>query len=411
MTTIEVPSAIRQRVPVLVAGLVDCEDELREALDRQQEVEVVGRQYHVTGADDGLAGAAPAVVLLGVPGEYGDSFARFSLQMDVEALRKHTEAPIVLLVSSASPELLEDALELGVTDVLVLPRMLDTVAFAVRKASQGAGRPAAPESNGERERRGQMVIVFSPKGGTGKTVLSTNLAATAARNGRSVLLVDLDLQFGDAGMMLGLTPSKTIHDLVTAPGELDAEKLAGYTTEHSSGLHLLAAPPTPEDADTVTEAKVAEILGVARTAYDVVVLDTSPFFYGPLLGTLGDIDRLLLVCGLDAPTMKNVRLGLRTLQLLSFPSTRLDLVLNRISPNGDVTKEQVEGVVGRPVRFEVPQDPAVLKAVNRGEPAALLDPDGAFATAIRGIEAAVMPAAGGPASPADSKRRFLRRAR
>ena len=83
------------------------------------------------------------------------------------------------------------------------------------------------------------MTVFSPKGGTGKTVMSTNLASAFAKHGgKKTLLLDLDLQFGDAAIMLGIEPDKTIYDLVVAPGELDPEKLAGYTTRHAAGVEV-----------------------------------------------------------------------------------------------------------------------------------------------------------------------------
>ena len=109
--------------------------------------------------------------------------------------------------------------------------------------------------------------MFSPKGGTGKTVIATNLAAALAKaEARRTLLLDLDLQFGDAAIMLGIEPEKTIYDLVVAPGELDPEKLAGYTTKHTCGLDILPAPLRPEDAELVTEAKLGRLLEVARAS-------------------------------------------------------------------------------------------------------------------------------------------------
>src|SRR6185369_16760638 len=210
---------------------------------------------------------------------------------------EHTQAPVILLASGEASALLEQALEADVSDVLLLPQMTENVVFAIRKASHSG-------------RRARVVTVFSPKGGTGKTVTATNLASTFAKyEGKNTLLLDLDLQFGDAAIMLGLEPEKTIYDLVVAPGELDSEKLAGYITRHASGLDILPAPLRPEDAELVTEAKLARLLEVARESYDVIVVDTSPFFHGPMLATLDRTDELLLVCGLDVPTLKNVRLS------------------------------------------------------------------------------------------------------
>jgi pilus assembly protein CpaE len=230
------------------------------------------------------------------------------------------------------------------------------------------------------------VTVFSPKGGTGKTVTATNLAASFAKyEQKRTLLLDLDLQFGDAAIMLGLEPEKTIYDLVVAPGELDSEKLAGYITKHTSGLDILPAPLRPEDAELVTETKLARLLEVARESYDVIVVDTSPFFHGPMLATLDRTDELLMLCGLDVPTLKNVRLSMQTLELLSFPRSRIRFVLNRANSKVGMKKSEVEGALDVKIGFEVPSDRAVPLGVNRGAPPAVADTGSDFAKAIRAV--------------------------
>lgn len=191
--------------------------------------------------------------------------------------------------------------------------------------------------------------------------------------------------------MLGIEPEKTIFDLVTAPGELDPEKLAGYTTLHSSGLDILPAPLHPEDAELVTEAKVARLLEVARSSYDAIVVDTSPFFHGPMLSTLDRTDELLLLCGLDVPTLKNVRLALGTLSLLSFPQTRIRVVLNRSNSKVGMKQREVEAALEQKVRFEIPSDRAVPISVNRGAPVVLSDPGSDFAKALREMAKGVLP--------------------
>ena len=154
-----------------------------------------------------------------------------SFPAGVAAIREHTRSPIVIIASGESSALLEEALDAeGVADVLLLPQLTENVVFALRKAGH-AGRRLASEGS-EHARQGRIITVFSPKGGTGKTVTATNLAASFAKHeAKRTLLLDLDLQFGDAAIMLGLEPEKTIYDLVVAPGELDSEKLAGYVHE------------------------------------------------------------------------------------------------------------------------------------------------------------------------------------
>ena len=167
----------------------------------------------------------------------------------------------------------------------------------------------------------------------------------------------------------GSSPSKTIYDLVVAPGELDSEKLAGYITKHTCGLDVLPAPLRPEDAELVTESKLARLLEVARESYDVIVVDTSPFFHGPMLATLDRTDELMMICGLDVPTLKNVRLSLQTLELLSFPASRIRFVLNRANSKVGMKKSEVEGALDVKIGFEVPSDRAVPLGVNRGDAA------------------------------------------
>ena len=285
--------------------------------------------------------------------------------------------------------MLEQALDADVADVLLLPQLVENVVFAIRKATHS--RAHAPAAGGS-GRHGRIVTVFSPKGGTGKTVTATNLATALAKfEQRKTLLLDLDLQFGDAAIMLGIEPEKTIYDLVVAPGELDTEKLAGYTTKHLSGLDVLPAPLRPEDAELVTEAKLGRLLEVARESYDCIVVDTSPFFHGPMLATLDRTDELLLLSSLDVPTLKNLRLALQTLELLSFPKQRIRIVLNRSNSKVGMKQNEVESALGMKVRYEVPSDRAVPLAVNRGKPV-VLDEEGAdVSRAIRSMAKNLFP--------------------
>jgi pilus assembly protein CpaE len=386
--------ATREQVRIFVTGSCEGLDDLRDALEQHTEIELVGSNEGVADSAGVLAGGHLEVVL------HATRSPRLPLD-ELAAIREYTPAPVIVVASNATSELLGEALEADVADVLPLPQMADNVVFAIRKASKSGGRPAAAPS-----RRGRIVTVFSPKGGTGKTVLSTNLAAAFAKEeGKRTLLVDLDLQFGDTAIMLGLEPQKTIHDLVVAPGQLDSEKLAGYVTGHASGLDILPAPVRPEDAELVTEAKLARLLEVARESYDVIVVDTSPFFYGPMLVTLDRTDELLLVCGLEVTTLKNVRLALQTLELLSFPAKRVGVVLNRANSKVGMKRSEVEAALETKVRFEVPSDRQVPLCVNRGNPAVLNEAGSSFSKAVREMAKALVPADAAKAR----KRRMFRR--
>jgi pilus assembly protein CpaE len=359
---------------VYITGSCEGLAEIIDALRIHGGVELVGITEDVPEAAAALTGGHLDAIIHATRGSEfpKDEFA---------AIREYTRAPVILLCSGECSGILAEALDAEVADVIPLPQLTENIVFSIRKACHAEKR-----LSGSTGHVGRVVTVFSPKGGIGKTVVSTNLAASFAKyhKGR-VLLLDLDLQFGDAAIMLGIEPEKTIYDLVVAPGELDTEKLAGYTTQHPCGLDVLPAPIRPEDAELVTEGKLARLLEVARASYDMIIVDTSPFFHGPMLATLDRTDILLLLCGLDIPTIKNVRLGLQTLELLSFPSERIRVILNRANTNVGLKRSEVEETLRTKVHVELPSDRAVPMAVNRGKPVVLAEPGADFSKAIRGL--------------------------
>jgi pilus assembly protein CpaE len=382
------------QIRVYFTGDCDGFDALRTSLNETEELDVVGSSHEVAAAVPALTGGHLDCVL------HATRSSVFPAA-EIAAIREHTRAPVILVASGGeAASMLEHALEMDIADVLLLPQLMHNVVFAVRKASH-ARRQLQTAVH-----RGRVITVFSPKGGTGKTVISTNVAAALAKNeGKRTLLLDLDLQFGDAAIMLGLEPTKTIYDLVVAPGELDSEKLAGYVCKHPCGLDVLAAPLRPEDAELIVESKVTALIEVARSSYDAIVVDTSPFFHGPMLATLDRTDQLLVLCGLDVPTLKNVRLALQTLELLSFPASRIEYVMNRSSANVGLKLREVEDGLKVKVGHELPLDRTVQVCVNRGDAPVLAEPRSDFSRGLIALAKQVAPKAAPNSSVKPAKRK------
>jgi pilus assembly protein CpaE len=365
------------RIRAYLVGGAEGLGEVRAALSDHDEIELLGSSPNVSAAVDELARWDVDVVLYGTNGPTLPTH-------ELASIREHTAAPIILLAPASEPTLLEHAFRADVADALLLPQPAEGVIFAVRKAAdrRDVDRLEAP---------GRIVSVFSPKGGTGKTMAATNLAvAFVVCNQQRTLLLDLDLQFGDCAVALGLQPQATIYDLVAAPGELDAEKLLGYTTRHECGLEVVAAPARPEEAELVAIPKLVRLLEVARESFDVVVVDTAPFLHGPILTALDHTDRLLMMATLDVPTLKNVRQSLETLELISFPSERIAMVLNRATAQAGIKRGDVEAALDLRVRYVLPDDPAAQLAVNRGAPVLLAEPSSEFARAVRELADALL---------------------
>jgi pilus assembly protein CpaE len=379
-------------VSIFLTGFRPSISVLRDELAEQPGVYVAGAAGTMSESGRRLREENPDVVLHAV-------FGRTMLEEEIQSIREITQAPIVLLSEDEDTTLLDDALHADVADVVLLPQSAERVAFTVRNAAR---RAVSNSTNGPK--RARVFTVFSPKGGTGKTVVSTHLSAAIAKHHKArTLLADLDLQFGDAAIMLGLEPEQTLHELATAPGSLDTEKLRGYLTKHAaSGLDVLAAPLRPEDGDLVSEETIERLLDVAAPRYDVIVVDTSPSFHGPMLSALDRSDVLLFVCTPEVPTVKNVRLGIETLRLLSFPEDRMRLVLNRSDAGAGLRRQDVEAALGMQVSFELPSAADVPAAVNRGIPMTVAAVQAPFARAVLAMSAALL--SGATPGPAWSDR-------
>ena len=374
-------------IKVFITGAANGLAEVREGLADHPDVELVGTAADPVKAGAKLAESAAQVIL------HGTTATEHVPTPEVEAIRAVTAAPIVLVTSASANSLLSEALQAGIHDVVLLPQLTDGIVFTIKKAhSLAAGRAAGATAKASSALDGKVVTLFSPKGGSGKTVLASNLAAVFARHqGRRTLLLDLDLQFGDAAIMMGIEPEKTIYDLVMARRELDSDALAGYVTAHQSGVHVLPAPLRPEDAELVTEERLGHLFAVAKESYDVIVVDTPPFFHGPVLATLDRTDQLLLVASLDVPAIKNVKLTMQTLDLLHYPKERRHLLLNRSGSKVGLKPQEVERALDMKVEFEVPVEREVAVSVNRGVPIALSAPKSAVAKALAGVADTLVP--------------------
>jgi pilus assembly protein CpaE len=315
---------------------------------------------------------------------------------------RELRVPLILAAYGEPNGIVETGLAVGAADVLVLPQPAETLVFALRKAAA-----AAASANGD---RGKVVTVFSPKGGSGKTVLATNLAAATARSGVDTLLIDLDLQFGDSALTLAVSPRATIADLAASAGDIDLEKLKAFvSTDSRTGLSLLPSPKRPEEADLVGAPQLAAILEAARSGFGAVVIDTGPLFDAPMLAALDHTEQLLLVCNPEVTSLKNVRIGLETIDRLGFPRERVSLVANRIGAAGAVARDDIEDALDTKIAFELPDDPEVPAAINRALPVVLADEGTSFSQAAGRLADTVF--AGARAKDDAPRRRFGLRGR
>lgn len=288
------------------------------------------------------------------------------------ATRLHPGRPLLVLCSHPTNGYLAEAMYAGAEDILTIPgagdlpaakAMGDEMVAAALKAvarRRGATAKAGTEL-------GSLICVLGLKGGSGKTLTSTNLAVALAGNGARVAVIDLDLQFGDVGLALGLSPERTVYDLVRSGGSLDAEKVEDFLAVHPSGVRALLAPARPDEAGVVTPAFLNDLYPLLRQMHDFVIVDTPPSFTPEVISAVDSSDEVCMVAMLDALSLKNTKVGLETLELMAYRG-RVRVVLNRADSQVGIAREDVVAVLGRSPDVLIPEDRHITRAVNQGEP-------------------------------------------
>jgi len=323
------------------------------------EIQVVGI---VDGLDEGWATLqeTPTDLLVVACTGYSDRV----LFMIEGAVKQRADLAVVVFVTGPPDGFVRRIFEAGADDILGLPTDPEDVAFALQKAmarKAGAGVATGAALS-------PMIVVLGPKGGTGKTITSANLAVSLANSGYKVTVVDLDLQFGDVGLALGLKPDKTVYDLVKAGGALDSDKIEAYLVKHESGARVLMAPTRPDHAGVIRTEFLRDVYANLRASNDFVIVDTPPGFTPEVIASIDSSSGVVLVGMLDTLSLKNTKLGLDTLELMGYPSDRIRLVLNRADSRVGITQEDVVQVIGRTPDVMVPSDREIPRSVNEGMP-------------------------------------------
>ena len=308
------------------------------------------------------------------------------LPSEVLAALADPAAPGVVAVADRHPiRWFQEALRLGVDDVLCLPQSPESLGMAAAKARAAAARRAAGGVHERSDHRAHVFTVFSTKGGAGRTVVATNLAACFAQAGVHTLLADLDLQAGDDALVLGVAPHSTVLDLVAGSAPIGAAHLARAVARHPSGVDILAAPARPEEEELVPTDRLGQLLETATGAYDAIVIDAAASFSPTTLLALDRTDTLILVGALDVPAVRSIRVALETLNLLELDLPDVRILMNRSGADVGLETCEIETVLGREIDYTVPSDIAVPLSVNQGRPVTSADPDSPAARALASI--------------------------
>jgi pilus assembly protein CpaE len=348
------------------------------------------------------SGAAHDVLIVGAAGH-----SKGVLGLVEAASRQRPDRPIVVLHTGSPNGFMEQVFAAGADDLITLPLPHAQLAFALEKAM--ARRRGATPANGS----ATMISVLGPKGGTGKTLTTCNLATALAAGGARPVVIDLDLQFGDVGLALGLRPERTIYDLAVAGGSLDGDKVDAFLAETETGVRALLAPLRPDQASAIDISFLRAVFELLRARYDFVIVDTPPAFTAEVIAAVDASSQLCVVGMLDALSLKDTKVGLETLAQMGYDPAAVTLVLNRADTNVGIARADVERLLGRKPDVLVPSDRAIPRAITDGRTITEAEPRSGAAKAFRSLSehyvrvAAV--AAGEAPAEANGRRRGLLR--
>jgi pilus assembly protein CpaE len=400
---------------LIVDDIPETRDHLSRLLGLERDLDVAGTAGTGEEAIKIAMELRPDVIVMDInmPGMDGVQAA------EIIAQRLPT-CPIIMMSVHGEVDQLKRAITAGAREFLVKPFSGDEFSASIRTVFERelarrtefeSNLPAVPAAGATDEADHQVIAVFSPKGGAGRTTIATNLAVALHRDtGARVCLVDANLQFGDVGVLLNLNPKdRSIHDAVET-GEPDGDIIDSVVVDHSTGIRVLLAPPSPEGADLVTPAYMRKIVDHLRIGHDFVVIDLPSGLSDLSLAVMDAADTIVVLTALEITTIKNVRLFLELTEQLEYARSKIRLVVNRADAAQGIRIPDVEASVRRPIDGTIVSDGRLsVLAVNRGVPFVVSHPDSVLSRDVTKLARTLAGDAGAAQDQPNKRGLFARR--
>ena len=370
-----------EKIKVLIVDdIAETRENIRKLLQFESDVNVVGTARTGQEAIDLSSDLEPHVVLMDINMPDMDGI------MATELIRQ--QAPwvqIVILSVQGDPNYMRRAMLAGARDFLTKPPTIDELISAIRRAGAmsidergKAEAMAAPSSSdggpmkggGRMGVDGRIIVVYSPKGGTGCTMVATNLAVSLQSDECQVVIVDGNLQFGNVSIFFNESSKNHIGDLAPRVDELDNDVVEEVLIDHAdSGVKILAAPPKPEFAEEVTGEQFQQVLRYLRRLFPYVIVDATSALTEYTLSAFDVADLVVVISTQDIPSIAGTKMFLDLAHALGIPAANLVFVMNRYDKRINISPERIGESFKKKIDVVIPLDSrTVIPAVNRGIP-------------------------------------------
>jgi pilus assembly protein CpaE len=368
---------------LIVDDIAETRENIRKLLQFDSEFEVAGAARSGREAIELSKELKPDVVLMDINMPDMDGITA------TEMIRRNNSfSQIVILSVQGDPNYMRRAMLAGARDFLTKPPVVDELTAAIRRAgkmardekqkgsttSQGGGSGASPLASAAVS-YGKVILVYSPKGGTGSTTVAINLGMTLQSEETPVALVDGNLEFGDLAVFLNLQGKLNIVDLASRADELDPEIIEEVMiNHHASGVKILSCPQRPEYAESVNGEQFGKVLDYLRRLYSYIVIDAASSLTDVTLAALDTADVILLITTQDIPSIKNARLFLDLVDVLKISRRRVVFIMNKFDKRIGITADKISESFKQDIVAVLPSDErVVIPSVNRGVPFMLGD--------------------------------------
>ena len=368
---------------VVVDDIAETRENIRKLLQFENDFEVIGVARTGREGIEIVKETKPDVVIrdLNMPDIDGITAT--------ETIRRNLPyTQIVILSVQGDPNYMRRAMLAGARVFLTKPPPVDDLVSAIRRAGKMApderaktpsraaiGGTGSLSSASSLVTGGKVIVVYSPKGGTGCTTVAVNLARAFHNVETPVIIVDGNLQFGDIAVFLNEQGRNSIADLAPRVDELDSDIIEEVAITHApSGVKILSSPSRPENAEGVTGEQFLKILNYLRRLFSYIVVDTSSTLTDPTLAAIDASDLVILMTNQDIPSIKNSRLFLDLAEILKINRKRILFVMNRFDRRIGITPEKVGESFKHPISAVLPlEERVVIPSINRGRPFILDD--------------------------------------
>lgn len=373
--------AVQEKVRVLIVDdIAETRENIRRMLQFDPNIEVAGIARTGREAIDQANQQKPDVIIMDINMPDMDGISATQ-----EIKRKQPFIQVVILSVQSDPSYMRRAMLAGARDFLTKPPMIDELTDAIRRAGAMAHDEKKKSnqafstipSDGQTSNPvaaalppGKVIVVYSPKGGTGRTTITTNLAVALKTDDRRIVIVDASLQYGDVAVFLNEQGKNSILDLTTRVDELDPEVVQDVVISHrASKVDVLAAPGRPELAEKVNAEQFGKLLDYLRRLYTYVIVDTTAFLTDVVQVALDTADITILLTTQEIPSIKNANLFLSLADASGIRRDKILCVMNRYDKRIAITPERVGEILRQEIVVTIPFDERVVtNAVVRGTP-------------------------------------------